>query len=52
MRGAGAALESGASFYITEVFDLTLDLVVGGLHHGWRCLHGETRNMSSVVRES
>ena len=37
------ALESGTSFYVTQVFDLTLDLVVGGLHYGWRCLHEETK---------
>ena len=35
-------MESGAPFHITQAFNLTLYLVAGGLHYGWRCLHEET----------
>ena len=50
-ESARAALESGASFYITNVFDLTLDLVVGRLHDCWRCLHErERRDVLSSCR--
>jgi hypothetical protein len=34
-ESAGATLQSGTSFDVAEILDLTLDLVLRGLHYGW-----------------